>query len=224
MMNYILRMLAALSIMVLFGSCRAIMMKRAIRDPVVETRASISQFITSNGFNPDNQFVLDGDSSSAFLRMFEYSSAGTMIFDSTGRALCFNGSSTCSGIIIDSLLSGKGYLFDICPDVDPIDSLLLNVTRLDNGSRTERSALPAADYYLVEYWQKFMGGRKGYKHGISWLDNKLKVQRNFRVVYLKINTDMRDEWGLTAGKKMSIKKKSRGGSVMIGEFGPPPSK
>lgn len=188
------------------SSCKVLLIKSLIKNPRVENAESIRDFQKSNGYNTEYSYVLSGDTASAEMSLFRGLKAGFYVFDKNGDQLCYNGSSTCTGVQFKELLNAKSDFFQSCKN----DSISLSRTIEEcitlNNKKAKRSDLPEADYYVVNYWQKFMGGKRAYKENIIWMEDEIRqIDTSIKIAFVKINTDLQENWGLQFGKTAKMK-------------------
>jgi len=179
-----------------------------IRDPKVENAASIQQFQSSNGFSENYSYILAGDTANAESNLFRGLRSGYYVFDKSGNQLCYKGSSLCSGVQFKDFLAAQDDTFQSCKN----DSIHLGKVISEcidlNNKAVNMSDMPEANYYVVNYWQKFMGGKRGYKENILWMEDEIKMaDPNLKIAFVKINTDLQENWGLQLGKKATMKLK-----------------
>lgn len=204
-----------LLLVVFLSSCKALLLNAMLKDPKVETRGTISEFLDGNGFFSENTFVLKGDTSTVVDNIMMGLSGDYYVYDSSGGQLCYKGSSSCSGTQFLELLKSGMDSFQRCTiDGQHLDSVLSRISPL-GGQDAAFSTLPQSDYYVVVYWQKFMGGKKGYKDAVQWLEKEAGSTGSRKVTFLKVNTDMQEEWGLPAGEKAKLRFRKRGSSITV---------
>ncbi len=91
--------------------------------------------------------------------------------------------------------------FELCrDDSERLDHVLATAIPI-NDTVTRITELPPSDFYVVVYWQIFLGGKKGYSKSIDWMEKAAKKVENRKITFIKINADMQEDWGLIAGKK-----------------------
>ena len=64
-------------------------------------------------------------------------------------------------------------------------------------------SLPKADYYFVYYWSKYSSTKKNVREDYLWYKEWIK-KFSKKIIVIKINCDLRNDWGLITGKKMKI--------------------
>lgn len=168
-----------------FFSCTQVYLKVLTRKPKIESQASITDFLVRNKFDTSHSYYLGGDihvANEILKEHFLYS-----VFDSLGNQLN-NENFICTFNTIASINSKHpDSLLTIQPDKKNIFSLVEGVKKL-NGAPFDRSVLANHKYYIVVFWQKFMGGRKGYKENVESIVRELSKQDS--TLILKINADM----------------------------------
>lgn len=153
--------------------------------PEIESQKSITDFLVRNNFDTSNAYYLGGDIDLANRILKDYHSY--VVFDSLGNEL-YNAAFTCPYNYITAVASeNPDSLLSLHPSQLHIDSLLKGVKRID-GTALNHSFLTHYKYYVVIFWQKFMGNSKGYKEKVSSIVKELSKQDN--VLVMKINADI----------------------------------
>lgn len=217
LLNYHFMRLIIIFLLFALSSCKMILLNAMLKDPKVETKSSIRSFLKSNDFSDENIYILKGDTS--YSKVLENLMNGMIqdyyVFDKTGIQLCYNGSSSCSGVHFKNLLHQGLDSFELCKeDPESLDHILASIIPLD-GTSSKMSNLPQSDLYVAIYWQKFMGGKKEYASSVDWMENEAKKFQNKKITFIKINADMQEEWGLTAGKKAKLRWRKKGHNVSM---------
>jgi hypothetical protein len=187
-----------------------------LKDPKVETTQTIKEFHEKHKFSTENSLILKADTGSAMMSLFRGMASGFYVFDKDGNQLCYLGSGYCQGEQFYQLISSNIDSFSVCNrDSVSLDKVLARTYDL-NEQPVTKTQLPIADYYLVSYWQKFMGGKKGYEEAVSWMEDELKKKKpNVKFSIIKINTDLQANWGLVAGKKAKMNWKRKGKQITM---------
>jgi len=199
-----MRTLLFLLVLGLF-SCKTLLLKQMMRTPVVETVGSIEDFQLRHGFSTRNSFILAGDTARAIEHLFLGLNEGYQVYDSAGRQLCYRGSASCSGQEFRQLLRFGRDSFTVCEDGVLLHDLVANTYNLRDapGSMDE---VDKAQYYLVVYWQKFLGSRKGYVDRVQWMEEEIEQSsQKHKVTLIKINTDLQARWGLRQGGRARLR-------------------
>lgn len=206
----------AIGLIITFASCKTILINKVLKDPVVETFSTIKVFQLKNNYSTENSFIIKGDTASAFEKLFLGMTVGYYVFDKNGDQVCYNGAETCHGSQFRRLLENQTDSFRLCDTKKVnLESVLKQTYDLD-GNEVTLGEIEQADYYVVIYWQKFLGGKKGYREAVTWMEeeiSKTKSGKKFSVI--KINTDLQDTWGLIAGRKAKLVWKKNGSSMTI---------
>lgn len=198
-----------IAITFLIISCKTILLNTMLKDPRVENTKTIENFLNKNNFNKQNSLILKADSTNFLSQLLNGMSTGYYIFDSLGKHLCYNGGNTCKGVQFEQLLDNKTDSFNYCKnDTIQLEKILSQTYDLNENS-VSILQFPKSKYYIVSYWQIFMGGKKGYKDGVLWMQNETKNRNGF--TFININADMQENWGLKPNGKANLKiRKSKG--------------
>ena len=198
------------------------MLRYIIKDPKVENTSRIKAFQEKNNFSTENSLILKADTSNAVERLLFGMSTGYYIFDKDGNQVCYNGAATCQGIQFRQLLNNEIDSFQTCKnDSISLDKILDQSYDLNENS-VIKNQLPISDYYVVSFWQKFMGGKNGYKETVTWMEDEIGKNKSLlKFTFIKINSDMQENWGMAAGKKMKVKIKKNGSSMNLSFSGLP---
>lgn len=177
-----------------------------IKSPRVENTKTINEFLVKNDFNTQNALIIKADTSNVDEKLYLGMTVGYYIFNKEGNQVCYNGSSTCHGEQFSQLINSQSDSFKVCKNGSVNLEKVLSETYDLNEKSVNISQFNKADYYVVSYWQKFIGGKKGYKEAVTWMEDKIKNNKsNLKFTFIKINTDLQENWGLIAGKKAKIK-------------------
>lgn len=203
-----IRSLLIILLLFCFTSCRTILLHSTFNNPQVETSESIKNFQIRNNFSTENSLILKSkaNENEIFKNLMSGMSIGFYIFDQNGNLICYNGSSTCSGTQFKELLNNDTNSFNLCKN----DSIKLKEV-LDNtidlmGVSVNINSFPKSDYYVIRYWGKFVGGERGYREEVDWMEKEINnVKTKKTITFIKINSDLQENWGLIAGKKAKLK-------------------
>lgn len=169
----------------LFSSCSGLYVKLMTGKPEIESQKSITDFLVRNNFDTSNSYYLGGDIDLANKILRDHRSY--VLFDSLGNEL-YNADFTCPYNYITAVASeNPDSLLSLKPSHTHINSLLEGAKRID-GTPFDFGLLPPCKYYVLIFWQKFMGNSKGYKEKVASVVNELSKQDN--VLVIKINTDI----------------------------------
>lgn len=158
MRNFIL-----ISIIFILSSCKAILIRMMLKNPKVENTTTIRAFQIKNNYSTENSLIIKADTSTAKEKLMLGISVGYYIFDKDGNQICYNASSTCHGVQFDQLLNNQIDSFKLCKnDKVTLENILQQTYDLNEKSVT-KSQFNSCDYYVVSYWQKFLGGKEDMK-------------------------------------------------------------
>ena len=210
-----MKLFTILFTLITISSCKTILINSMLKNPTVETTQTIKEFQTNNNFSTENSFIIKGDNSTAIKRFLLGMAVGYYIFDKDGNHLCYNASSTCQGQQFKNLIDNKLDSFKVCKsDSINLENILMQTSDLNNNP-VDVAKLPKTDFYVVAYWQKFLGGKKGYNESITWMEKEIINNDKRRFTFIKINTDLQENWGLIAGKKAKLNWAIKGNSMTI---------
>lgn len=188
------------------SSCKTLLIKSMIKSPIVETTKTIKEFQTKNNFSTENSLIIKADTSNDIQKLLLGMKVGYYIFDNQGNKVCYNGTSTCHGEQFNQLINNKKDSFKVCKNDSVSLQKVLSQTYDLNEQPVSLSQFKEADYYVVSYWQKFVGGKRGYNDAVTWMEDEIKNNTsNLTFTFIKINTDLQESWGLIAGKKAKRK-------------------
>jgi hypothetical protein len=192
------------------------MIKAMLKDPRVETTSTIRSFQEKNNYSTVNSLIIKADTSNAVQKLFLGMTVGYFIFDKDGNQICYNGSETCHGSQFKQLINGRLDSFMSCENAGVhLSDVLAETYNLDEKP-VDRSHFPVSEYYVVSYWQKFLGGKKGYEDAVSWMEEEIRNSPSgSRFTFIKINTDLQDKWGFVAGKKAKLRWKRKGDQMTM---------
>ena len=195
-------------------SCKTFLINQMLKDPKVENTQTIKMFQDENNFSTKNSLILIGDTSNAESKLFLGFIVDYYIFDKEGNLVKYNGSATCHGTQFRQIVAGNIDSFKVAKN----DSI--NLQKVLSGSydlqenKVELNQFGETDYYIVSYWQKFLGGKRGYKDNILWMQDLIdNTKSKYKFTYIKINTDLQESWGFEKGKKAKLKTKRKGNNL-----------
>jgi hypothetical protein len=184
------------------------MVKMLLKDPKVENTQTIKEFQTKNNYSIENSLIIKADTTNAVQKLFLGMTVGYYIFDKNGNQVCYNASSTCHGEQFKQLITNKVDSFKSCKNDTVNLQQILKQTYDLNEKPVEKAQFKPSDYYVVTYWQKFLGGKRGYDDAVTWMEDEIKRNKStLTFTFIKINTDLQENWGLVAGKKARLKYK-----------------
>ena len=187
-----------------------------LKDPKVENTQTIKNFQLKNNYSTENSLILKADTSNAVEKLFLGMMVAYYIFDKDGNQVCYNANSTCHGEQFKQLLNNKIDSFKSCKnDTVSLEKVLKQTYDLNENPVTKEQ-FQNSDYYIVSYWQKFFGGKRGYREAISWMEDEIKKNKStLKFTFIKVNTDLQENWGLIPGKKAKLKYKTINGMMTI---------
>lgn len=200
-----------LPVVVLFASCKTMLLNKMTDDPRVENTATIKNFLTDGNFSHENSLILKGDSASALGNMLQGMTNGYFVFDSAGNHLTYNGAATCKGVQFKELIGGNDKNFSLSKEPFSLNEILGSTYTLTEKEITMKD-LPASKYYVVSYWARYYGGEKNYRSDVQWMEDEIKKTTPAGMfTFLKVNTDLQESWGMKPGGKgkMQFKKKRK---------------
>lgn len=169
----------------LLSSCSRLYVKLMTQKPEIESPQSITEFLVRNKLDTTNSYYLGADIEGANKILKEYRSY--VVFDSLGNEL-YNADFTCPYNYITAITSeNPDSSLHFNPGNKHIINLLEGAKRLD-GTPFDPNALNHYKYYVLIFWQKFMGGSKGYKEKVTDVVQELRQQNN--ILVMKINADI----------------------------------
>lgn len=195
--------------------------KRIYNKPKVESPQNIQSFLDFHKFESSYTFIPKGDTAIAKKMLYTFPKP-YFLFDNTGNSLCYKGDASCAGTQVRTFIKGNTLDFGSCEKNYPnIENILRDKFDL-NGNKADFSKIEKADYYIVGYWKKCWGGKKGYEENITWIEDEIK-KSNKKIIFLKINLDLQANWGLEEGEEVSRKIKIKNGEYFV-EYGKLPYK
>ena len=196
---------ALLTIILLCSSCTTMLLKMYLNDPKVENNRTIKEFQTRNNFSTENSLILQIDSTQIEKSILQLMNRGFYVFDSNGNHLCYDSEETCQGFQFTKFLEDTENTFKRCASDSLSLQKILAKTNDLNGNSTNIETFNKADYYVVSYWQKFLGGKFEYKQSVKWMEDELKKNgTNKKFTFIKINTDLQENWGLIPNQRAKL--------------------
>jgi hypothetical protein len=174
-----------------------------IKEPQVETRESLKQYLLTHNFPLQDQFILK-DTSGFYFMIKEASSegpVGTLIFDKNYHLLTRD-TSRCQWIYGEGITDlSKAKSFPLSDSFNG-EELLKLMTPLD-GTTDELSLSPGDfDFLVVNRWAKYLG-RINDKIFNSY--SIAKSRTDLKIVILNLNLDMQESWNLSDDQKLKMK-------------------
>lgn len=197
-----------LSLFMLISCGPTLRVLSGLKDPKVESRESINEYLTENKFDIETYYLRvenKRDSTEIFNRFLFGFNSDLLLFNAkTGDKYCFLGTEECSGVQMQEAFKNFEENYSPCTDEnEPSLDDFLNILVNQNGEKIDKSSLPQAEFYLFQTWNKYLESRKRLQEYINWLDKLGKTSDKIAIIY--VNTDLLEEWGLERGKKLPIK-------------------
>lgn len=193
-----------------------------LKDPKVESRESINEYLTENKFDIETYYLRvenKRDSTEIFNRFLLGFNSDVYLFHAkTGHKYCFLGTEECSGVQMQEAFKSFEENYSPCTDEsEPKLKDFLNILVNQNGEAVKADSLPEAEFYLFQTWNTYVESKKRFKENLLWLEELGKYSDKIAIIY--VNTDLLDEWGLERGKKLPIKIKRDGKRSVSMYFG-----
>ena len=204
------------------------------KNPKVMNVESIQNSYETTGFKDNDviDFVYKNRSDTAEIYEVLKNGLGGQfdVYDQNGKRRCYANKNTCGDIVVGeySFESGLGECDGLKEIESPsklnneIDELLINLKTISNDD-LKLTDLPEADYYYVYYWSIFREKEKWRIQDFNNLKDELS-KANEKIVMLRINCDLLDEWGLKESKRVAIKFRKRSKQKYEMTFGAIPFK
>jgi len=198
-----------LFLIIMLSSCGpTLRVLSGFKDPRVESRESIKQYLTENKFDLETYFLKvekKRDSTEIFNRfLFGFNSDVYLFHAKTGDKYCFLGTEECSGVQMQEAFKNFDENYSPCTDEsEPKLKDFLSILVNQNGETIEANSLPETEFYLFQTWNTYVESKKRFKESLIWLDKLEKSSDKIAIIY--VNTDILDDWGLEKGKKLPIK-------------------
>ena len=133
-----------------------------------------------------------------------------LLFKATGEKYCYLGTDECGGIQMQNAFKNFDQNYAPCKEDNGLSmNTYLSIICDLSGKSIEKEALPKADYYIFQNWNKYSGSRKKLQEDINWLLD-LKKNSDLNVAIIFINGDMLEEWGLEKNGELPLKFKKEG--------------
>lgn len=191
------------------SSCKPLLVRALLKNPKVENTASVQQFQEKNNYSTTNSLILNADTSTAEEALFLGLSQGYVVFDQNGQKICYYGSSSCQGEQFSALINNDFEHFKVCETGSATLEEALSQTYGLNEKPVTLADFPTSDYYILAYWQRFLGGKRGYEDAVNWMDKaiqKREATAKPSFTLIKINTDFQENWGFKSGGKAKLKR------------------
>jgi hypothetical protein len=198
-----------LLLMIMLSSCGpTLRVLTGLKDPKVESRESIKQYLSENKFEIESYYLNvenKRDSTEIFNRFFFGFNSYVSLFDAkTGDKYCFLGTEECSGLQMQEAFKNFEENYSPCTDEsEPRLKDFLNILINQNGEKVDVNSLPKAEFYIFQTWNKYVESKKRFKENLLWLEELGKNSDKIEIIY--VNSDLLDDWGLEKGKSLPIK-------------------
>jgi hypothetical protein len=171
--------------LMLTTSCTSIYMTMVTQKPVVESRESIAAFLQKNHFDISNAYYLDAsiDSVNYILENKQI----YLLFDSLGR-LMYYPNNDCPYNYLNAI-TNKDKANTLYIDTDINLSNKVKFAKNLDGSYINLNFDYPYKYYLLIFWQKFLGGKRGYKNNVEAVAKELELRKD--ILVMKVNTDIK---------------------------------
>lgn|SRR5690606_17165697 len=165
-------------------SCTQFYIKLLTNKPQIENQSSISDFLIKNKFDTCNSYYTENTLEDVNIILKEYNSY--LVFDSNGNEL-YNSNFTCPYDYIKAIAINPDSAFtEVIPNGKM--SEIIGSLKKWNGEKLEMQEIEGYKYYVIIFWQKFMGGKKGYKDRVESVLEELKNKEE--VLVIKVNSDI----------------------------------
>ncbi len=203
------------------------------KNPKVETKTSIKNFVKNSELDDAYLNLLFDKVPKDEIKKITGNMflSKLIIYDREGKRKCYDGNETCEAVQLAQIAEDYEHLISDCNDTidrqnyyyfDRLDSLLAHTVSLENKKITKRD-LPAADYYFMYNWSIYAQSKKiTFEDYLMFKDWLKKI--NKKVFIIKINNDLREDWGLKKGKKMKMLIRKTGHKKYDMKFGKLPLK
>jgi hypothetical protein len=203
-------------LIVLISCGGAIKTLAGFKNPKVETKESVSKYLTDVNENKKTYFLKAekiGDSATVYKNLLFGFNTEIVMFNKNDQKFCYQGTEECSGIQMTNAFKNFNENYAPCVnDSETTLSSLINKLVDINGKSVTIKDLPLAEYYIFQNWNKYSTSSKKLKQDIDWL-NDLKKNSNFPVEIILVNTDLLEEWGLEKNGELPLKFKKEGKTI-----------
>lgn len=192
----LLKPFALLVFFLLLQSCKSLLIKFFISNPVVVGNNNINDFINSNSGKEINNYVLKIDNEE---KMFEHFFNGVenkiLIFNSEGNLMQkYENVEYCEAKILSEYLVSQSN-FNANYEKN-IKNYISNVVSISNINLIPNSPT------IILYWN-MSTGKRGY-NDLKFIEDKIEQSKQ-PINIMKINTDFNKDWGLIEGAKIRYK-------------------
>ena len=185
-----------------------------LKHPRVETKQRINAFITNSQLNDDklNFYFSDSIPQKYIKRIANNIFDGQLtLFGKNGERKCYVKNETCVAEQLEVLSNSFEESVDKCKStIDTVNfyqfnnlQSLLSKIISPKSKQLNIYDLPKSDYYLVYYWSIFGATKNGIEADYLWMKEWVN-KMDKKITIIKINCDLRNDWGLKEGKKMKM--------------------
>ena len=181
------RTITIISILLVFSSCGlTIRMLSGFKDPVVQSKNEINQFVKENEGDFDVYFLnvqTKKDSTEIFEKfLFGFNSDLYLYHAESGKKYCFQGTEECSGILMQEAFKNVDTNFSVCQSTNEMNlDDFLKLLQDKNGKNVSLSNLPKSEYYLIETWNTYMQNKKEFKENLKWLTELEQTNKKIKI-------------------------------------------
>ncbi|WP_417199657.1 hypothetical protein [Bizionia sp.] len=207
------------SLFLLAFSCgRTVKTLAGIKDPKVESKKSVVNYLKEANINQDTYFLSVEkvkDTMQIYKNLFFGFNSDVFLFNgNSGSKYCYKGTEECSGTQMKSAFEDFESNYSPCTtDTLELDNFLNKLVDI-KGNSLENSSLPKAEYYVFQTWNIYSTSKKHFKEDMAWI-MELKEASKQDIVVIFVNTDLLDEWGLEKDKKLPMKFKKKAKEMTI---------
>jgi len=189
-----------LMVSVLCGCTRLMMFVWGVKEPKVETIASISEFTNSIGVHTENLMIAKDSVSLHELITSVKSIPEAEFFDCNGALIPYKdeGSNQCNAGV-DAFIELLTIKRQLSTHSQHLQSRLSRMISIPSKQDVLFRSLPRSDYYVLLYFTKWSGKKVNREHITEWV-NHIQSSNNsneFIITYLIVNLDFMDVWGVS---------------------------
>ena len=180
-----------------FISCKPILkVLMGVKQPRIESNASIMSFVKRNGIQSDQVFYIDSTASWTFWKQHKMENLSDLIiFNHKGELLSNLPKSVCTGNVEKTLKSiDISALKPSLLATEDLQKVLNKFRRIDNSKVNVNDF--NVDFIVVIYCLKPMGNQQ-FKNTALAYTNELMLNPSYpHLKILYMNTDMHESWGI----------------------------
>jgi len=214
-------------LIVMLSSCGTVVKTLAgFKNPKVEEKKELSTYFATVLPNEPTYFMNvkeKGNQEEILNNILLGMNVELLLFKSTGEKYCYLGTEECGGIQMQNAFKNFDQNYAPCKDYNGLSmNTYLSMICDLRGKSFEKEALPKADFYIFQNWNKYSGSKKKLQEDVNWLlDLKKNSELNVSIIF--VNGDMLEEWGLEKNGELPLKFKKENGSFTM-TFGKLPIK